>query len=77
MGKYKITLILEDDAVFTEDSLSKMTEILNRLIKEETSTPIFYDVAGGLPHESLQIEKLINKKSNNEIEYIKLILRLK
>lgn len=70
LSSARFVLILEDDAIFLNNSEKNLVELLKRLIDEDDSSPMYFDLAGGLSLETLGLSKIIKSSDGNSVEFL-------
>ena len=66
--KVDYLIVFEDDAIFKNDSISRVIELLG-LIRKHKDEPGYIDLAGGLNLEGLKMERLISKRGEGKVFY--------
>ena len=64
-------ICFEDDAIFKEDSVQRIINLIDMLSSKYKNKPIYIDLAGGCTLDELKIDKLEVNQDNNFRYYIK------
>ena len=64
-------IIFEDDVIFKNDSIEKLNILINQISKNNYQQPLYIDLAGGCFIEALQIDRLLESKSDTLLYYKK------
>lgn len=66
-----LLICFEDDAIFLENSIKELCNLLNEILTYDEIPPMYYDLAGGCPINDLKINKLEDAKKGHFQYYLK------
>jgi hypothetical protein len=68
-NEYDFILVMEDDAIFTDDTIENFEKTYSDIISAYKNSLLYVDLAGGFELEKLGVEQLIAKRADGLVKF--------